>query len=638
MGDSPGETMALASGFPEADRERWMEQVRRVLTRGRGDVSDEEVRALFARVLETPTHDGITLSPLYTADDAPPPGAEGLPGLHPFTRGARPRHPGGRWDARQVVVVEGDGAGATGRALRELENGASSVLLDLRSADAIDAALLDRVLDGVLLDAAAVGLRAGARAPVAAEALRALWAERGVPDDEAAGSLGLDPIGEHASSGGAAGPVDAGLAATAALAAEVAARHPRTRTVLVDAARYHEAGASDAQQLACAVATGIAYLRALTGAGMGIEDGLGQIEFRLAAGPQQFPAIASMRALRRMWARVAEGCGAPPGARGARLHAISSRAMATRYDPWVNLLRGTVAGFAAGVGGAEVVTIEPYDVALGGTSDLGLRLARNTQSLLMDEAGVGRVADPAGGSWFVERLTEQLAVDAWGRMQGIEAMGGVVAALDSGELQWAVEAAWERRRAAIAHRRDPITGVSEFPDIDETPPAPQERAPAPETPIPALVPHRYAEPFEDQRARADRHARATGERPAVFLAALGPSAVHGARLGFAANLFAAGGIRAVVGELGPEDDPGDAFARSGAALACICSSDEVYAERAAGVAAAIAGRGPARLYLAGRAGDLAEALGAAGVDEFLAAGCDAVAALAGALDAAGVEP
>ncbi len=638
MHDSPGETMALASGFPQADRERWMEQVRRVLTRGREDVSEEDVRALFARVLETPTHDGITLSPLYTADDAPPPGAEGLPGLPPFTRGALPRHPGGRWDARQAVVVEGDGARAAGRALHELENGASSVLLDLRGAAAIDAGLLDRVLDGVLLDSAAVGLRAGGRAPAAAQALRALWAERGVPDDEAAGSLGLDPVGEHASTGGAAGPVDEGLAAAAALAAEVASRHPRVRTILVDAARYHEAGAADAQQLACAVATGIAYLRALTGAGMSLEDALGQIEFRVAAGPQQFPVIASLRALRRMWARVAEECGAPPGARAARVHAITSRAMATRYDPWVNLLRCTVAGVAAGVGGAEVVTVEPYDAALGGDSDLGRRLARNTQSLLMDEASLGRVADPAGGSWFVERLTEELARDAWGRMQGIEAMGGVVAALDSGELQWAVEAAWEERRAAIARRRDPITGVSEFPDIDEAPPAPEDRPPAAATPIPALTPHRYAEPFEDQRARADRHARATGERPAVFLAALGPTAVHGARLGFAANLFAAGGIRAVVGELGPDDDAGAAFAASGAALACICSSDEVYAERAAEVAAAIRSRSPARLYLAGRAGDLADALAAAGVDEYLTAGCDAVAALAGALDAVGVAP
>jgi methylmalonyl-CoA mutase len=591
-------------------------------------------------VLETPTHDGLTLSPLYTAADAPPPGDEGLPGLAPFTRGALPRHPAGRWDARQVVTVRGDGAAGAGRARHELENGAASVLLDLRHATAIDADLLDAALEGVYLDAAAVGLDAGPRSPEAAAALRAVWARRGVPDAEARGSLGLDPIGEHASAGGAHGPVEDRLAEAAALAAEVAARHAMVRTVMVDAARYHGAGASDAQQLACAVATGIEYLRALTGAGMDIGDALGQVEFRLAAGPQQFPTIAAFRAARRLWARVAEVCGAPPPARAARLHAISARAMATRYDPWVNLLRGTVACLAAGIGGAEVVTVEPYDVALGADSDLGRRLARNTQSLLIDEANLGRVADPAGGSWFVESLTERLAADAWDRVQSIEAAGGMLAALAAGEVQWAVAATWEARRDAIAHRREAITGVSEFPDIDEAPP-PDEPPGAPEpTPIPALVPHRYAEPFERQRARADRHAATTGERPAVFLAALGPPAAHTARATFAANLFAAAGIRAVGGGegLGPGDDAGEAFAASGARLACICSSDEVYAERAAAAAAQLSEAGAARLYLAGRPGDRGAELAAAGVHEYAYAGCDALALLAGALDAAGVAP
>lgn len=631
MTSPPGEMMALAAGFPPADHHRWMDEVRRVLTRGRDDATDDDVRALFARVLETPTHDGPTLQPLYTAGDAPPPGAEGLPGLHPFTRGALPRPPAGRWDARQVVHVAGDGAAAAGRARHELENGATSVLLDLRDAAGIDVALLDRVLDGVLLDAAAVGLRAGARGPAAADALRGLWAERGVPDEEAAGSLGLDPIGRHATSGGADGPVTERVAAAVALAADVAARHPGVRTITVDASRYHDAGGSDVQQLAYAVATGVAYLRALTDGGLSLGPALGQIEFRLAVDDRQFPAIASVRALRRLWARVAEVAGAEPALGAARVHAISSRAMATRYDPWVNLLRGTIACFSAGIGGAEVVTVEPYDAALDAGSDLGRRLARNTQSLLMDESGLGRVADPAGGSWFVERLTEDLATAAWERFRQVERAGGVVAGLDAGDVQRAVAGAWEERRRAVAHRRDPITGVSEFPAPGEAPPpaAPAAAAP-PGSPVPALVPHRYAEPFEDLRARADRAAETGAGRPAVFLATLGPPAVHTARAGFAANLFAAGGVRVDAHPgLGPADDAGAAFAASGATLACICSADDVYAERAAAVAAELRAAGAARVYLAGRAD-------VDGVDETAYAGCDAVALLTGALAAAGV--
>lgn len=640
MPSNTADHMELAAGFPPADRERWLGAVREVLVRGRGDVSDDEVRRLFARVLETPTNDeDITLQPLYTAADAPPPGSEGLPGFAPFTRGARPLLPGGSWDVRQVVQVHGDGAAAAGRAVDELENGAVSVLLDLRAADTVDAALLDRALEGVELDAAAVGLAAGARAVPAAEALRALWAEHGIADAAALASLGADPVGEHAASGGAHGPVADDLAAVAGLAADVARRHPHVRTVTVDAAIYHDAGASEAEQLGAALATGVEYLRALAAVGLDPAAAAGQVEFRLAAGPQQFLTIAAFRAFRRLWARVGEVCGLEPHRRGARLHAITSRAMVTRYDPWVNLLRDTVACFSAGVAGAEVITVEPYDILAGDDAGaLGRRLARNTQALLIDESGVGRVADPAGGSWYVERLTDEYARAGWAWFQEIEAAGGMVAALDAGLVQRRIAATWEARRTNIAHRRDPITGVSEFPNIDEPVPAPAEPEASRPTPIPPVAPRRYAEPFERQRARADRHEAATGSRPAIFLACLGTPAVHTTRATFAKNLFEAGGIRALSGPaagLGADDDIAAAFRSSGAALACLCSADSVYAEWGTQAAAALADAGAARVFLAGRPD---EALRAAGVDEFAHAGIDALALLGRALDAAGVAP
>jgi methylmalonyl-CoA mutase len=387
------------------------------------------------------------------------------------------------------------------------------------------------------------------------------------------------------------------------------------------------------------MATRVECLRALTGAGMPIAAACGQIEFRLAAGPRQFATIAAFRAARRLWGRVAEVCDAPPAARAARLHAISSRAMTTRYDPFVNLLRGTVACFAAGVGGAEVVSVEPYDATPGGDGELGRRLARNTQSLLMDEANLGRVADPAGGSWFVERLTEDLAADAWRRFQEIERAGGMAAALDAGLVQRGIAATAEARRAAVATRREAITGVSEFPDIDEAPPPAAASATATDTPIPALGLRRYAEPFEEQRSRADRHAELTGERPRVLLACLGAPAAHSARAGFAANLFATAGIRPIESApLTTGEEAASAYAAAGARLACICSGDEEPAGRAAEVARALAAGGAARVYLAGRPGALEADLRAAGVDRFAFAGVDALELLRDALDAAGVAP
>lgn len=625
--------MALAAGFPAVDRERWMAEVDRTLARGRGDIDADRLRSLFDRTLRTPTYDGITLEPLYTAADAPPAGAEGLPGTAPFVRGARALPPVEGWDVRQAVVVEGDGAAARGRALGEVENGATSVLLDLRRATAVDTALLDRVLEGVLLDAAPVGLLAGGRAVPASHALMALWDERGVAAADARASLGADPIGDHAS-GDAGEPMDDALAGAAALAAEAGARYPAVHALMVDAARYHDAGGSDAQQLGFALATGVAYLRALGGAGVETGAAAGQIEFRLAAGAQQFATIAAFRAFRRLWARVTECAGIGP--RPPRVHAISSRAMTSRYDPWVNLLRDTVACFAAGVAGAEVVTIEPYDIsAAAAPGDLGRRLARNTQTLLIDESGLGRVVDPAGGSWFVERLTDQLAHRAWDVFQETERAGGIVAAIDAGLVRERIDATWAARLENLAHRRDPLTGVSEFPDIGE--PVPEPRPPAAEAGPTSLPARRYAGPFEEQRARADRHAARTGSRPSVFLASLGTPADHTARTTFVKNLFEAGGIRAVGGEdEGPDAVLERAFAASGAALACICSSDAVYADRAAGAAAALARGGAARIYLAGRPGALEDDLRAAGVDEFAVAGGDALDLIRRALDAAGV--
>ena len=632
--------MVQAAGFPAASHADWMQQVERVLGRGRGELNADDLAALYARILRTPTYDGFTLEPLYGPGDAPPAGAEGLPGAAPFVRGSVAARPAPGWDVRQAVVVEGDGAACAGRALAELENGAVSVLLDLRRADAIDAAVLDRALAGVHLDAAAVGLDAGPRWHEAQAALRALWAERGVERPAASGSLGADPIGEHASGGGAGAPVGDALDALARTAAEVAAAHEGIRAVTVDAARYHNAGASRAQELGTALATGVAYLRALCSAGMGVDAAAGQIAFRLAATVEQFPTIAALRAFRRLWARVAEVAGAGAEAAAPHVQAITSRAMVSRYDPWVNLLRDTVACFAAGVGGADVVTVEPYDAArVPGGDELGRRMARNTQSLLIDESGVGRVIDPAGGSYFVERLTAQLADAAWIWFQEIERAGGIVAALEAGTVQRAVANTWDARLAAIARRRDPITGVSEFPNIDEPVPASPDDHPATDTPFPALAAHRYAEPFERQRARADRHEATTGARPAVFLATLGTAAAHTARATFAKNLFEAAGIRArEAGDLGPDDDAGAAFAASGAELACICSSDALYAERAEAVARALADAGAARVYLAGRPGGDADALRAAGVHEFAFVGVDALDLLTRALDAAGVAP
>lgn len=623
---------------PPATEEQWRSSVHSVLARRRGELDADELARLFQKVLTTATDDGIVLQPLYRVGDCPD--DVGLPGQAPFVRGGRAAgaNPSG-WDIRQPVTLSSDAAVANLAALGELANGATSLWLDLDGqAPSVD--LLDAVLAGVHLDLVALAIAPGPAATEAAAAMVELWHRRETSAAQARGTLGFDPLGRFAASGGVE-DAEIGLAAAAQVARDVHESFPSVATLVADGSLYHDAGASDADEVALALATSTAYLRTLVTAGLDVDTALAQVEVRLSATDDQFPTIAKLRAARRVFARVAEVAGASPNAAAQRQHVVSSRAMLTRYDPWVNLLRTTVAGFAAGVGGADAVTIHPHDLLLrpanSGDAETALttRLARNVQTILVEESHLARVIDPAGGSWFVESLTDDLARRAWQRFTEIEAAGGMAAALADGLPQAWLESTRASRNKRVAHRQAPITGVSEFPNLDDSaPPVPEEsRGP---TPFPAVTPHVYAEQFERLRDRAAAQAQA-GSAPTVFLASLGPLAEHTARASFATNLFAAGGIPAVNPGTVTADTVAEQFAASGAALACICGSDSRYADEAVAVARALSAAGPARLYLAGKPGDLREPLEAAGVEEYVVAGGDAVDLLDRALTTAGVQ-
>jgi methylmalonyl-CoA mutase len=294
--------------------------------------------------------------------------------------------------------------------------------------------------------------------------------------------------------------------------------------------------------------------------------------------------------------------------------------MTTKHDPWVNMLRTTVAGFAAGVGGADVVTVQPFDAALGLPDAFSRRIARNTQSLLVEEGHLARVLDPAGGSWYVESLTDQLAQAAWDWFTEIERAGGLQQALADGLVRDRIAAAWDARADRIAHRTDAITGVSEFPNLAEKLP---DRQPAAEVlPTGGLPRVRAAQAFEELRDRA-----ASADRPPrVYLATIGPIARHTARAGFAGNLFQAGGLET------PSGDGIEGFTDAGTTVACICGTDRDYAASAAELAAALKTAGATQVWLAGKP-DLA----VDGVDGYVFAGCDALAALRSVHDELGAQ-
>ena len=591
--------LALA-GEDEHTQAEWEQAAAAVLRKARRLPEDAPDSAVWAALTHT-TLDGIAVPPLGTpamAEGLPPTGA---PGEAPFTRGRSGERPEDGWDVRSHLGGL-ESKRANEEALLDLANGVTSLWLELGGP--LSPGDLPAVLKDVLLDVAPVVLE-GEDPLAAGRALVAAADEQQVrlhPDS----NLGLDPIG--AAVRGGAHPTSAGQFADVVAVAEGAG----VRAVVVDGTVVHDLGASDAQELGYALAVGAAYLRELTTGGRSVDDALALIEFRYAATDEQFPTIAKFRAARRLWSRVTELSGASTDAGGQRQHAVTSRPMMSAYDPYVNMLRTTVAAFAAGVGGADAVTVLPFDSPLGLPSTLGRRNARNTSSLLIAESHVAAVTDPAGGSYAAELLTDELCRAAWAEFQRIEGSGGIEAALADGSLRSRIDEVAARRADQVAHRTRPITGLTEFPNLEEQP---LEREP---DPLVREV-HRYGAAFEALRAEP-------ASRP-VFLATLGPVSAHTARATFAANLLAAGGIPVMTA--GHTEDVASLLkayeAQDKPRVVCLCGTDAAYLEWGADAIAALRGDGATWVILAGKPGD--RTVDASLVDDSAAMGLDALSFL-----------
>jgi methylmalonyl-CoA mutase len=628
---SPDAPVASRANRPELEeaRTRWSQAVAGVLSKGRsGDLPEHP-----ERLLDTETYEGFAIRPLYTALDAvaePP-----LPGWWPFTRGGdADRDVLSGWRVLETFPTPGEAAGdGNATVLSALAEGVSGLVLRV-GADGIPAGDLDRRLEGVYLEMVPIVLEAGDDYTGAAESVLALVAA--LPQDkrgELSIDVGADPLtagfGERCSSASTrpGGDQTAGLDTDApvaldevtTLAARLAEFGGGVRAITVDGPALHNRGANASWELAGAIAAGVDYLRALVAGGLDVADALRQISFRFAADDDQFMTIAKFRAARQLWARVAEVAGAAD-AGAATVHAVSSLPMMAQRDPWVNMLRCTLAAFGAGVGGADTVLVQPFDAAIpGGAAGVARgfsrRIARNTQLLLLEESHLGRVLDPGAGSWFVEDLTEELARQAWADFQAIEEHGGFAAAGEFIAAQIAEVAA--RRAADIAHRRTPLTGINEFPNLAESPLADTDA-------LPGVA--RYAAGFEALRDRSDAYLSAHGDRPKALLLPLGPLAEHNVRTSFAANLLASGGIEAV--NPGTLDAAAVATAVTEAGVppvAVICGTDTRYGAEAAAVVAAAHEAGVAQVYLAGPERAVAES--ATKPDGYLTAKIDAIEAL-----------
>ncbi|MBI3434707.1 MAG: methylmalonyl-CoA mutase subunit beta [Proteobacteria bacterium] len=619
MDEENSENLSLAAEFAEATRERWLELVEATLK-----------GAPFASRLVARSRDGIAIGPLY---------ARAAPTSAPLARA-----PGTPWQIMQRIEHP-DADAANAQALNDLENGASG--LTLVGAGGIggrgygldpSAAALARTLCGVHLDAnIGIDFDIGQASADMPAHFAALVGAGGLDPTRIDARFGLDPLGAMARAGASHAPWRDIAPRFAEQIARLAQGGWRGPFAVADGRVIHDAGGSEVQELAWVISVAVAYLRALAAGGIALDGAGGPIYFRLAADSDAFLGIAKLRALRRLWARVEAASGLP--ARPAFLAAEVAWRMMTRRNPWANMLRATMAVFAAGVGGADAISVLAFTSALGLPDGFARRIARNTQLMLIEEANLARVADPAAGAGSFEDLTAQLCVAAWKAFQDIERAGGAFAALEQGRVQDGVAATRAERQQALARRRDALIGTSEFPDLHERAVAVLDVAPVIPRPLAAafrfapLPALRLAEPFEELRAACEHILARDGARPRVFLANLGTPSQFTARASFARNFFAAGGIECLDND-GFASRAGmlAAWRNSGARLACLCSTDEVYADEAAEAAGALRSAAAAHIYLAGRPGEREAALRDAGVGEFIYAGSDALAILRAAHD------
>lgn len=468
----------LSSDFPAATPEAW-----------RGLVAKTLGEAPFAS-LETATTEGLVIAPLYADGEAPDAAFPPRPfdAERPWEVATLTAHPeAGRANAELLADLSG---GAAAVAARIDPGGHRGVAVG--SADG-----LARVLEGVILELAPVALDAGFLGPKAADWLGSV--AKASPGAKL--RFHMDPLSAFAETGASPGPVESHLVSAATVGVRLADTYPQAQLFLASGRVVHEAGGGEAEEVAFAASAAVAYAKALVRAGMGMGDAFARITLGLSADADYFLSIAKLRAARVVFARIADACDVDPQ---ARVEARSSGRMLAARDAWTNMIRLTAAGFGAAVGGADTVVLGNFTDALGLPTAFARRQSRNTQLVLMEEAHVGRVTDPAAGAGYVEAMTDQIARAAWAKVQAIEAAGGIVAALSSGLVAREVAAA----NAARGELK--IVGVNAFPPEKDAPveveravgeavEAPSVQLPGPDGACPSLKPMRLSEAYEAAR-------------------------------------------------------------------------------------------------------------------------------------------
>ncbi|MDR1651989.1 MAG: acyl-CoA mutase large subunit family protein [Synergistaceae bacterium] len=562
--------------------------------------------ASFEKSMFTRTYEGITLEPLYTLDHKPaPPAARTMPGAFPAVRGSRASGYAGRpWEIAQDA--SGKTAEETASILRgELERGATAITF--RAEGLVNSAAdAKAILSGIDVRKHPFHVSAGA----CCEPLKFISKaarELGFSASDLSGCIGTDPIGSYLLSGSL--PKDfSALADELAEAIKTArAESPELRAVLLKGSVYHDGGANAVQETAYVMANAIELVYALQDRGLDIDDFARAARFEFEMGSNFFMESAKVRAAREVWARIVtefSGGSPDPESVTASIFGRTSYFTKTYYDPYVNMLRSSTEAFSAVIGGVDGLTVGCFDEAAGESDEFSRRTARNAQIMLQEEFHLTSPIDPAGGSWYVETLTDELAAKIWETIQDVQGRGGMLACAKSGYIQSSVNEVLQERFKRLATRADRAVGTNMYPNLTETrlPGAVSPSFPtAPDgAEITPILPRRWTEQYEELRFTTEKYAERTGDNVKIFLANMGPLAQHKARADFITSFMEVAGFEILTnGGYASTDECADAAAASGADAAVICSTDASYPELVPPLARRIKGKSSMKVCLAG---------------------------------------
>lgn len=595
----------LFEEFPPTTPGEWKEQIEKDL---KGNS--------FEKIKWTP-YEGFTVEPFYTREDLDNLSylTEQAPGAYPFARGLSPQS--NEWIITEYVK-EDSADKANNSALEAIRMGAQSItfacndkgVMKLNSSD--DMATLLKSID---IDTIPIHFECGSAGKEILQFFLNEAETTGVKLDSLKGSTDIDPIGELILSGNPNTSFDE----LKSVLSEMSEKTPGLKGLTVHGEIFGDSGATAVQELAFSLASGVEYIDKLTSLDLAADQVAGHMSFSFSTGSDYFMEIAKLRAARHLWALIAEKYGADEEKSAMTIKSVSSGWNRTVYEPYTNMLRGTVSAMAASIGGSSSINVAPLDAAYEKSDEFTKRMARNTQLLLKNESYIDRVADPSAGSYYIENLTDMMARASWALFLEIEEKGGLIEALKSGFVQDSIEETRKSKDKNLAIGKDTILGVNKYPNLKETAPGvvgtKTRVEPSTDSGITPLKPYRAAEVFEKLRLSGERF----GGNKSVFLLPIGNPAMRTARAGFSANFFGCGGFTVI--DQGAFDDLElglQSAINSSAKIVVICSSDKEYPELAPGICEKLNSKSSEiKIIVAGNPKDHIDELKNAGVDDFV---------------------